>query len=586
MGDYASLTLVDGETQRVDGIPVGAECTVTEQGEVGEFGETSRSPGSVAVDITETTTPEDEVPTAQLAQLGNDYEFSGLSLTKHVDTEATDGELGPFEFTLSCTTALGDAVTFGDATEVTFTLADGETYDAPADTVPAGATCLVTEQDALQDEIVIVGTDVTDHGDGSATVEVGTSTAIVDVTNGYDAGVLTVTKEADGAGAELYGAGPFGFTAVCTYDGQTLLTEEFVLDAGSTRSFGTYPAGTECVVTETATGGANESVLAPADGTVTIVGPADEEETVGTVGVTATNTFLLGELSLEKIVAGPGAELYGAGPFTAQAVCTWQRDGETVAVDLPNDGLVTLSAANEYGATIGDLLVGTECVVTEVADGGASGASISPEGGVVSIGEEPALVTLTNTFEVTSLEVTKQIDGDADADLTFAVTLVCTWDAGGEQRDVPIPGGAVRELQAPDALTAVYEDLPLGADCTLTETQTGSADATTITVRNADGEQSTEGTSAELTVAAESATSVVVTNVFDPVDPDPSDPADPDPSDPVDPADPEEPGDPGAEAGDDLPGTGSDALPLVAGAVLLLLIGGLILLVVRRRHHT
>src|SRR5699024_4806142 len=118
MGEAATLTLVDGERQRVDGIPLGAQCTVTEQGEVGEFGETSREPGSVTVDITEVTTAEDEVPEAQVAQLGNDYQYSGLSLTKQVDTEATGGELGPFDFTLSCTTATGADVLFGEETEV------------------------------------------------------------------------------------------------------------------------------------------------------------------------------------------------------------------------------------------------------------------------------------------------------------------------------------------------------------------------------------------------------------------------------------------------------------------------------------
>src|SRR5699024_5298527 len=126
MGEQATLTLVEGEAQRVAGIPVGAECTVAEQGEDGECGETTRTPGAVTVSIDEVTGVGDEVTTGQLAQLGNDYQYSGLSLTKLVQTEATDGELGAFDFTLTCTTSTGRDVLFGDATEVTFTLADGE----------------------------------------------------------------------------------------------------------------------------------------------------------------------------------------------------------------------------------------------------------------------------------------------------------------------------------------------------------------------------------------------------------------------------------------------------------------------------
>ncbi|WP_159621025.1 DUF5979 domain-containing protein [Ruania rhizosphaerae] len=557
MGEYATLTLTDGESVRVDGIPLGSECVVTEQGEVGEFGETSREPGSVTLDITEMTGTEDEVPAAHVGQLGNDFQYADLSVTKNVDTQATSGELGPFDFTLTCTTALGAPVDFGDgATELAFTLADGETFDAPAGTIPVGAECVLTEADAAQDEVVIVGTNVTDNGDGSATIGVDVTGAEVEVTNGYDAGVLSVAKVAEGDGADLYGAGPFGFEAVCTYDGQTLLEESFELAAGAERSFGTYPAGTECAVTETATGGANATALEPADGAVTIVGPETDEENVGMVGVTATNTFVLGEVAIEKLVDGPGAELYGAGPFTAQAVCAWDRDGEQVSVELPNDGHIQLNAANGYAATIGDLLVGTDCVVTEVADGGATATQILPADGVVTVGEEPAVVTLTNTFDVTSLTVTKQIEGEPAGEASFAVTLVCTWTADGEEREVEIPGGAVRELQAPDDLTVTYEDLPIGADCVVNESETGGADATTIAVSAAGEEVTTEGDSAELTTLADAGTTVTVTNVFDP--------------------------EPGAGDGD-LPGTGTEPVWWIAGAALLMLAGG-ILLGVRRRQ--
>src|SRR5699024_3756664 len=161
-------------------------------------------------------------------------------------------------------------------------------------------------------------------------------------------------------------------------------------------------------------------------------------------------------------------------------------------------------------------------------------------------------------------------------EVSFDVTLECTWDTGSEQREVAIPGGAVRQLQAPDELTTVYENLPLAADCTLTETQTGAADATTISVSTAGDQETTEGTSADLVLAAEGS-SATVTNVFDP------DPADP-PA-PADPADPADPGSPPAD-GDPLPGTGADALPLVVGALLLLLLGGGLLVVVRRRRDT
>src|SRR5699024_2476893 len=149
----------------------------------------------------------------------------------------------------------------------------------------------------------------------------------------------------------------------------------------------------------------------------------------------------------------------------------------------------------------------------------------------------------------------------ADPQASFDVTLACTWDTGSEQREVTIPGGAVRQLQAPDELTTVYENLPPGAECTLTETQAGAADATTITVSSPQGPETTEGTTAALVVPAEGA-SLTVTNVFEP---DPADPADP--ADPVDPADPADPADPGANDDGELSVTGAEVLPLIAGAL-------------------
>ncbi|WP_163541644.1 DUF5979 domain-containing protein [Occultella kanbiaonis] len=576
LGEHEVVELGDanGYTQRVDGIPVGADCTVTETGAVGSFGETSRTGTPVTLDVSAPTAVGQDVPAAQIATITNDYAFTGLSVTKLVETEASEGDFGPFEFTLTCESALGTPVTFGSGvTEVAFTLAAGETYVAPANTIPAGALCVVTEVgSALADDIVIVGTGVTDNGDGSGAVQVGATPGEVTFTNGYDAGILRVVKVVDGDGADAYGAGPFTFTAVCTYAGdQILLDTEFQLDANTDRTFGTYPAGTECVVTETATGGANVSVIDPADGVTTI---SAGDEGLGESVVTATNTFLLGALEIVKVVEGDGAELWGGGPFTAQATCTWDSGGERVTIDLPNDGTVTLSAANGYSATVENLLVGSECVVTETATGGATSATIAPADGLVTIPDpgdgdeaEVATVTLTNVFDVTSLEVVKEIDGDwaaSGSDGRFEVALQCTWMVDGVGTEIEVPGGAVRVLQAPDALAATYADLPVGADCELTETVTGGADGTSITV-------AVEGTSSATTDGATAAVplagttepgqaSVTVTNVFDPIPPSP------------------------ADGVAQIPVTGSDA-GLLAGAALLLLGAGAFL-VTRRRRQT
>src|SRR5699024_9987450 len=139
------------------------------------------------------------------------------------------------------------------------------------------------------------------------------------------------------------------------------------------------------------------------------------------------------------------------------------------------DGTVELSQANDYAATVDGLLVGSTCHVTETGNGGVTSASITPDDGKVTIAsEEQARVTLTNTFDVASLAVTKNIVGPVEDDTTFDVELACTRDVDGREIDVDIPGGSVRTLSAPDDLHTTYDTLPYGAECTVAETQTRS----------------------------------------------------------------------------------------------------------------
>ena len=83
--------------------PLGSQCTVTEQGTPGSFGETSRSGTPTTLQVLEPTDPtipadEQQVPEAQIATITNDYRFTGLSVTKRVQTQATGAQLGPFSF--------------------------------------------------------------------------------------------------------------------------------------------------------------------------------------------------------------------------------------------------------------------------------------------------------------------------------------------------------------------------------------------------------------------------------------------------------------------------------------------------------
>ncbi|HLR56419.1 MAG TPA: DUF5979 domain-containing protein, partial [Actinomycetales bacterium] len=144
------------------------------------------------------------------------------------------------------------------------------------------------------------------------------------------------------------------------------------------------------------------------------------------------------------------------------------------------------------------------------------------------------------------------------ADGPFEVELACLRDVDGESVPVDIPGGAVRELSEETDYQTTYSELPLGAECVVTETEDGGAASTQITLESADGEESTEGTSIDVTVDDPEDEKVVrVINTFDP--------------DPVDDPDTGDSDKPGASSW--LPRTGAEILTAIGVGVLLVLTG-------------
>ncbi len=411
LGEASTVTLTaeNDYAHRIDGIPLGADCTLQEAGDLGAYGETSRSGTPVTLDVDIPAGEGDPVPEAQVATITNDYQMTGLSITKQVTTDAVVGDFGPFDFTLACTSITGIPITFGDegTTELTFTLTGGETFTAPENTIPVGAECTVAEVDsAAADSTIIIGDNVTDNGDGTATVTPGAEPVEVIYTNAYDAGVLAIEKVVDGNGADLYGAGPFTFEVLCTWQGQTVVDASYDVVAGGTRTIGPLPTGTVCSVQETFTGGANSTTLEP-DGEIVIEPDAGE---IPTVSVMATNTFDVTELVVTKEVTGDEEAASAAGEFTIELTCTRPVDGQSVPVDIPGGAQRSIAAGES--TVYPDLPVDATCDLAETDDGGAENTSlvisgeaaseVSTDGGSGSVtlgAADDANAVLTNHFE-------------------------------------------------------------------------------------------------------------------------------------------------------------------------------------------
>ena len=417
-----------------------------------------------------------------------------LEVSKSV-SGATEFAADDFDFDLACTVPGGPdgpaAVDLGGNNVVTVP-ADGSTALAG---IPLGATCTVTEAGPL-------GTygEAGRGPDGPQVVEisaaggVGTVPADQSVTfdNRYDLGGLTITKAVLSEADPPVDFGPWTFEITCTapfpeptvvYDGTFELADD-----GDSFSLppDTVPVNATCELTE---------VDAPEGTTVTGSGVTDLGGGVATIAVGAdtevvvTNPYAVGRLAAAKELVGGGVERYGAGPFTVAAVCTY---GAAVVytgdVVLDEDGGWTATFAEGEGDVL--LPAGASCELTETATAGATEAPVFDPGTTVVIEggepggpppEAPTLVTVTNTFDVGSIEVVKEIDGEG-AELygagPFAVELGCSYDRDGVPTPITWDGASTLELvlDETNGYSAVVDDLLTGASCeVVAETVTGGA---------------------------------------------------------------------------------------------------------------
>ncbi|WP_123306649.1 DUF5979 domain-containing protein [Cellulomonas sp. PhB143] len=509
---------------QISNLPTGAECTVTETDDAG-------ATGAVVVPSTVTVGSGDVADVV----ITNTFDTGSIEVNKDLAGLGALYGPGPFEVELACTYQDVDLVIPGGATREI----DGGgtvTYDG----LPVGSECTLTETDDFGASSTTISVDGGDAVDGTsvditvppAADDQTPTTVVVDMTNTFDTAPLVVQKTVDGDGADFapdmpdlppppttvedlpdylaavadaYRNLPYAVTLECT-DNQGDPVE--TIPGGADRRFGPgFPAvyfglqdGDSCSVTETDDGGATSSTIDP--NPVTIDGDATLEDPVTT---TVTNTFDTGSVEVDKVVDGDAADFVTA-PFEVSLACTFEDDDITVP------GGATRTVTPGSPATYDGLPVGAECVVTETDDAGATSSSVSTtvDGGdpgqvvVPGTDADPAVVTVTNTFDVGSIEVTKQVDGDGAGDFgtgTFTVHLDCTFQG----QDIDIPGGADQEVEADDVAT--YDGLPIGAECTVTEPKTGGASSTVIS--SVEG-----GDPGEATVGPDPA-EIVVTNTFD-----------------------------------------------------------------------
>ena len=517
-GGALTLAAINGVpyNSRLDGIPVGSLCTVVENttgASAVSYAPAAASGTAAELTISTAGGSAAMVPLAQRATITNDYGTTSLTVTKDVSTTADVGSFGPFTFTLSCTADTGTAIVPVplSAADATFTVAAGGAHTITD--LPVTARCELAETDS--DGATRIGIAV--DGGARTTVSQGQAYAVAlgpnagytaDVRNTYDGGQLAVTKTVTGTGVGTgsgYETGPFAIHVACTYDTQNLFTGDFSLIDGQSHLLApVFPVGTLCAITETDAGGAT----GPAAGSsVVIPGPVGAQVT-GFVNVGLVNAFDTGSLQIVKARTGSAAR-YGAGPFVAQVVCTWDKPGSPdLVIPLPAGGLVTLDNANGYTATVTGLIGGADCAVTETQTGGSTSHTVStiapaaiPVGGT-------STVTITNDYATGSLVIDKVRTGPGVArfgDGPFVVAVTCSYESNGAWLPIALGAAATQTLSAANSYRVVITDLLVGAECDVVETDPGLATSTTYSPVTRD---------ATIVAAGGTDARVVVTNDF------------------------------------------------------------------------
>ncbi len=503
LANGGAITVAPGAPATVSNIPVGSDCVVTE----GDNGQSSAviTPAVVTVSAAAATP-------AQVT-IANTYDLASLQVEKHVLPQDASTPTG-FEFTAVCE-FLGNEVL-----NESFTLNDGETREFTG--LPARSSCVVTETDdrgatstvteVTVDEPTVAPSVDTDAREATipeltADAAAGEPRNSVSYTNLYDINGFEIVKSLRGGGADAVPtATSFTVDVQCVYAGETVVDQTLTLaaDTGYRASLTDLPAGAECTVTEDQLQGADAVTYDPAgpDGGAVVTIPEEGEEQL--VTATVSNWYLTGQIEITKSFAGAGAEKWGTGQFELSLQCT--SDGEPVEIE---GGATRTVTATEPVASYTGLPSGAACALTETdAAGATSSRFINAAGGTVdgtfTVTLDPTDLTdddqqlpalgVENTFDFASVTVSKTVETDAvdDTDTPiafgpFEVELVCTW-----QGEAATAAEAAKQTIA-NGESFTWTELPTGADCTVTETDTRGAASTTMTVsqHGATGDETT-----------------------------------------------------------------------------------------------
>lgn len=203
---------------------------------------------------------------------------------------------------------------------------------------------------------------------------------------------------------------------------------------------------------------------------------------------------------MTKVLTGAGAEKFGTGSFEVSLACTLRDEELEIA-----DGATRTVSADAPTALYTALPTGAICRVAETDAGGATNSwladaagerlVVDDEGGytftvttdptdLVDVDQPQPPVSAVNEFLFASISATKQTRSAAGAaatgaPATFPISVVCTL------LGLPVTAAKSSSQRVAPGETVVWTELPVGAECAVTETDAGGALSTTVAVDDA-----------------------------------------------------------------------------------------------------
>jgi hypothetical protein len=531
-----STTVFDGSSQigvgpaaghTIDGLPVGADCTVTETGTADAT--TPAQPQQVTLAADPATVTLDNVYAAADVSITLESSLSG-DVAHPLPGDLPLDELAAH---LECTldgTPVPLSVPVNGRGEIAFAGEDtwssgGVTATVPG--VPVNAECTV-DHTAGPAAVTYTHDGMTAGGPFTFTVAATASDNAVTVDDAYPLVPFSVHNASSGSGTPpdvVYDIG-----MVCTYLGSpvelTSSQSQFTLGTGEVTTVDNVPVGASCTTTEQNPGTASEVRYSPSQ---TIRIAAGVEQTITNVFgdddvIPVAEPVDTAPLFVEVDVTGPGA-LRAGNPVVRVDDCAFNGDPIDVT---PGVSSVDLRFPRTGGTrSIAGVVVGAACDARLIETGGGTVEGISmlnadpaeqyTDGGRLTVnapdGDRPTTISITDSFGLAPLAVDVRIDGAAAwaANTGFTVDVRCTFDDRAATWLGP-DGIAALAFTADGTPVSSWgatqlASMPIGSVCSATESATGGATTVAYTPAGTDR-------SGDVTVA-DGGSAIGIVNTFD-----------------------------------------------------------------------